>query len=114
MDRLIELHLHLDGSLRPETVWDIAAKDRIAVPAKSLEEVRYMMEVPDNCRSLNEYLERFELPLKVLQKAEHIERVSFELVEDLAKEGIEYAEIRYAPLQSVREGLSLRDRKSVV
>lgn len=106
MNKLIELHLHLDGSLRPETVWDIANKDHIEIPAKSLEEVRFMMEVPEDCRSLNEYLERFELPLKVLQKAEHIERVSFELVEDLAKEGIGYAEIRYAPLQSIREGLT--------
>ena len=65
-----------------------------------------MMEVPEDCKTLEEYLERFDLPLLVLQKADAIERVTFELVEDLAKEGVEYAELRFAPQFSIKDGLT--------
>ena len=102
---MIELHLHLDGSLRPETVWELAKEQGIGLPAKSLSEVRDKMHVPEDCRTLEEYLERFDLPLLVLQKEDALERVTFELVEDLAKEGVDYAEIRFAPQLSVAGGL---------
>ena len=106
MGHVTELHLHLDGSLRPETVWELAKEQGIRLPAKSAEEVKYKMEVPEDCRTLEEYLERFDLPLLVLQRADAIERVTYELVEDLAKEGVDYAEIRFAPQLSVNGGLT--------
>ena len=106
MSHIVELHLHLDGSLRPETVWELAKEQGVELPAKSAEEVKYMMEVPEDCKTLEEYLERFDLPLLVLQKADAIERVTFELVEDLAKEGVEYAELRFAPQFSIKVGLT--------
>lgn len=106
MGHVTELHLHLDGSLRPETVWELAKEQRIRLPAESAEEVKYKMEVPEDCRTLEEYLERFDLPLLVLQRADAIERVTYELVEDLAKEGVDYAEIRFAPQLSVNGGLT--------
>ena len=101
MSHVVELHLHLDGSLRPETVWELAKEQGVELPAKSAEEVKYKMEVPEDCKTLEEYLERFDLPLLVLQRADAIERVTFELVEDLANEGVDYAEIRFAPQLSV-------------
>ncbi len=104
--KLIELHLHLDGSLRPETVWELSKEQGIAIPASSPEDVKFKMEVPEDCQTLEEYLERFALPLLVLQRADAIERVTFELVEDLAKEGVTYAEIRFAPQLSVNGGLT--------
>ena len=104
--KLIELHLHLDGSLRPETVWELSKEQGIAIPASSPEDVKFKMEVPEDCKTLEEYLERFALPLMVLQRADAIERVTFELVEDLAKEGVTYAEIRFAPQLSVSGGLT--------
>lgn len=106
MGHVTELHLHLDGSLRPETVWELAEEQGIRLPAESAEEVKYKMEVPEDCRTLEEYLERFDLPLLVLQRADAIERVTYELVEDLAKEGVDYAEIRFAPQLSVNGGLT--------
>lgn len=106
MGHVTELHLHLDGSLRPETVWELAKEQGIRLPAESAEEVKYKMEVPEDCRTLEEYLERFDLPLLVLQRADAIERVNYELVEDLAKEGVDYAEIRFAPQLSVNGGLT--------
>lgn len=87
MDKLIELHLHLDGSLRPETVWELAKEQNIKLPANTVDEVRDQMQVPEDCRTLEEYLTRFDLPLLVLQTREALERAAFELTEDLAKEG---------------------------
>ena len=106
MQKLAELHLHLDGSLRPETVWELAREQQIRIPAADLEELRYQMKVPEDCQSLHECLKRFDLPLRVLQEADALERVTFELTEDLAKEGVTYAEIRFAPQQSMEHGLT--------
>lgn len=106
MQKLTELHLHLDGSLRPETVWELAREQQIGIPAADLKELRYQMKVPEDCQSLHECLKRFDLPLLVLQEADALERVTFELTEDLAKEGVTYAEIRFAPQQSMEHGLT--------
>ena len=48
---MTELHVHLDGSLRPETVWELAAEQGIALPAKTVEELRTLMQAPVPCGS---------------------------------------------------------------
>jgi len=106
MKHLIELHLHLDGSLRAETVWELAMEQGLEMEEKSAEEVRVKMEVPEDCKTLEEYLERFALPTKVLQTEAAMERVAFEMVEILAKEGITYAEVRFAPQLHIQKGLT--------
>lgn len=103
---MIELHLHLDGALRPKTVWELAKQQQVNLPSRSIEETKEMMEVPENCKTLSEYLERFDLPLLVLQQEDAIERVAYELVEDLVNLSVEYAEIRFAPQLSTKKGLS--------
>ncbi len=103
---MTELHLHLDGSLRPKTVWELGKEQNIDLGAKDIEELKFMMEVPNDCKTLHECLERFDLPLKVLQTADAIERVSYEIVEDLSKLGIDYAEVRFAPQLSINKGLT--------
>ena len=104
MKHLQELHLHLDGALRPATVWELLQKQGTDIPVHSLEETEKMMRVPEECKTLNEYLERFALPGMVLQSEEALERVTFELVEDLANLGLEYAEIRFAPQLHTAKG----------
>ena len=96
------LHLHLDGSLRPETVYKWLKQKGENV---TLEEVRNALMVSKNCRDLNEYLEKFDLPSKVLQTAEHIEQATYELFEDLAKQNVIYAEVRFAPSKHTVNGL---------
>ncbi len=106
MKHLIELHLHLDGSLRAETVWELAKEQGVELEERSAEEVRAKMEVPEDCKTLEEYLERFALPTKVLQTEAAMERVAFEMVETLANEGVTYAEIRFAPQLHIQKGLT--------
>src|SRR5699024_6989716 len=68
-----------------------------------------LVQVPNDCTSLNEYLKRFDLPNKVMQSSENIKRITFELLEDAQKENIKYIEIRFAPLLHLQKGLSIEE-----
>lgn len=103
-----ELHVHLDGSLRPETMLELAAEYGKKMPAHDAETLRDYMHVKD-ARNLVEYLERFSITLSVMQTSEALERVAYELAEDLAAENVRYAEIRYSPILNAQEGLPLTE-----
>lgn len=105
----IELHCHLDGSVRPETIIDIARKEGVNIPSYDVEVIKNMVTAPIECTSLNEYLERFKLPISVMQSKESLRRIAYELLEDSAKENIKYIEIRYAPLLHIEKGLTIEE-----
>ena len=94
---MTELHLHLDGSMRPQTIFELASHQGIALPAADAKALRAYLEVPADCPSLTDYLKRFDLPLAVLQTPDALERAVFELSEDLWRLGVDRAEIRFAP-----------------
>ena len=102
----IDLHCHLDGSLRPQTVIDLAAEQNIDLPSQDPAVIKEMMVAPETCPNLQEYLDRFALPVKVMQTADAIERISFELYEDAAKENVKYLEVRFAPQLHIQKGLT--------
>src|SRR5467141_4372267 len=104
-----ELHLHLDGSVRPKTVLELAAQGGVAVPTHDLERLTDYLEATDSTASLVEYITYFELPIAVLQTVAALERATYELCEDLKKDNVRYAEIRYGPWLHVQQGLSLTD-----
>lgn len=110
----IDLHLHLDGSMLPESAWEMAAERGIVLPADTLEEFRRFIVVTADCRSVNEYLERFEMPLEILQDRAALERTAYELVRLLAGQGLRYVEIRFAPQLHLRKGLKQRDAVEAV
>lgn len=110
----IDLHLHLDGSFLPETAWELAQAQGVTLPAATLEEFRCFLVVSADCRSVNEYLARFALPLQLLQRADNLTRVTRELIELLDRQGVRYAEIRFAPQLHTRSGLSQRDAVEAV
>ena len=104
-----ELHLNLDGSVRPKTVLELALQDGVPLPSADLKRLEAHLEASDDCSSLVEYITFFELPIAVMQTVEALQRVTFELCQDLAKDGVRYAEIRYGPWLHVARGLSLAD-----
>ena len=110
----IDLHLHLDGSMLPESAWEMAAERNIALPADDLEGFRRFIVVTADCRSVNEYLKRFEMPLQILQDRPALERTAYELVQLLAGQGLRYAEIRFAPQLHLRKKLTQRDAVEAV
>ena len=101
-----ELHCHLDGSVRPETMLELGQQYEKPMPAADAESLREYMTVSD-ARNLEDYLERFAITLSVMQTEESLDRVAYELAEDASKDGVKYIEVRYAPVLNVREGLSL-------
>ncbi len=105
----IELHCHLDGSLRAETIIDIAKKEGIPLPSYDKEELLKELIAPLECRSLDEYLQRFSIPNAVMQSKESLKRITFELFEDAAQENVKYMEVRFAPLLHIAKGLSVEE-----
>lgn len=103
-----ELHVHLDGSLRPGTLIDLAQQAGVALPSSDPDTVRRFMQA-DGVRDLAQYLERFALTVAVLQRPEAVERVAYEMTADAAADGVRYLEVRYCPALSRREGLSLAE-----
>lgn len=103
----IELHCHLDGSVRAETIIDIAQREGIALPSFNKEQLQNDLIAPLDCESLDEYLKRFSLPNLVMQSKENLRRITFELFEDAAKENVKYMEVRFGPLLHTLNGLEL-------
>jgi adenosine deaminase len=101
-----ELHNHLDGSLRAETLIELADDAGFLLPSRDPDAMRRYMLV-DDARNLEDYLKRFDITIAVLQTAAAIERVAYEMVEDAARDNIRYLEVRYCPHLSRRQGLSL-------
>lgn len=105
----IELHCHLDGSLRAETIIDIAQKEGIELPTLNKDELQKELIAPLACESLDDYLKRFALPNLVMQSKESLRRVTYELFEDASKENVKYLEVRFAPLLHTVNGLDIED-----
>ena len=103
---IVDLHLHLDGSLSAKAIIEAANKEGIKLPTYDEEELNKYLMVPENCKSLNEYLERFDLPNLVLQSEQGLEICTLDLLNRLAKDGLKYVEIRMAPQLSTSKGLS--------
>jgi len=103
----VDLHCHLDGSLRVETLWELAEERKVELPAKSLEELRKFFKVEKPFSNLSEYLERFNYILPVLQDSEALSRVAYELALDAASEGVLYLEVRYSPVLHTKSGMKL-------
>jgi adenosine deaminase len=101
-----ELHVHLDGSLRPETMIELAREYQQELPTWDADELREHMHVKD-ARNLVDYLARFDTTLSVMQTEAALERIAYELAEDNAKENVRYMEVRFSPVLNINGGLTL-------
>lgn len=103
--KMIDLHLHLDGSLSKKTVRQLADMQSIDIAG----DITGLLTVSDNCCDLNEYLEKFEFPLKLLQTKEALTLSIYNLLSELDSQGIVYAEVRFAPQLHLNKQLTQTD-----
>lgn len=109
----IDLHCHLDGSLRLETIMDLAEIQDVKLPYDSLEKMKKYFHC-ENATSLEDYLKRFDVTLLVMQDEASLERVTYELCEDAAKENIRWLEIRYSPILHTQKRMCTVDNIEAV
>ena len=103
-----ELHVHLDGSLRPGTMVDLAAEYDVPLPSHDPGELEHLMRAED-ARNLEEYLEKFRITLSLMQRPDALERIAYELAEDNARETVRYLEVRYSPILNIEGGMPLTE-----
>jgi adenosine deaminase len=94
---LVELHRHLDGNVRLETIFDIAQKKNIPIPATSVEELRPFVVVTEAKPSILDFFKKFEYLTAVMVDYESCWRIAYENIEDAKNEGIDYIELRFSP-----------------
>jgi adenosine deaminase len=102
-----DLHVHLDGSLRIQTILELAEQQKVKLPGDTPEKLRPFVEVGEDCKSLVEYLKAFDVTLSVMQTYDALVRTAYELAEDAAKENVRYMEVRYSPILHQQKGLTL-------
>jgi adenosine deaminase len=94
---LVELHRHLDGNVRLETILDIGLKHNLPLPEKNLEGLRPFIQVTEAKPNILEYFAKFEWMVKVMVDYDAVRRIAYENVEDAKNEGIDYIELRFSP-----------------
>lgn len=104
-DCLIDLHLHLDGSISVPMARRLAETGGLELPASD-HELTKLLSVERGCRDLNEYLARFDFPAQLLQTEAQVSECVYLLQEELKARGYLYAELRFAPQRSCWQGAS--------
>lgn len=111
-----ELHCHLDGSLRLATMLDLAEQqDKLnLLPATTEDGLREILREIDDAETLEDYLAWFGYTIPLMQSADALHRIAYELAEDNAAENVRYLEVRYGPILHTEEGLSLDEVNDAV
>ena len=105
----VELHCHLDGSLRVSSILDQAKIDNVKLPFKNYDDLTAYFEIGENRGSLEDYIKRFDITLCVMQTPKALSRFAYELIEDVSKENVRYIEVRYSPILHTSKGMSLKE-----
>ena len=110
----VELHCHLDGSLRIPTILDLAKQDKVTLPTSSSDKLSKLLVIGKTRGSLEDYIKRFDITLSVMQTPEALKRTAYELIEDVAKENVRYIEIRYSPILHTEKEMTIGESVEAV
>ena len=111
----LDLHLHIDGAVRTDTILELAREQNHVLPADNVQELERFVRVGPECRSLTEFLATFEVFYELLRQPEALQRVTWELCQDLQEDGVIYAELRFAPILNIRDlGRSKAEMRAMV
>ena len=110
----VELHCHLDGSLRIPTILDLAKKDKVTLPTSDSDILSKLLVIGKTRGSLEDYIKRFDITLSVMQTPQSLSRTAYELIEDVAKENVRYIEIRYSPILHTEKGMTMGESVEAV
>jgi len=94
---LIDLHRHLDGNIRPKTIWQLAKKNNIKLPETNFEAFLPHIKITNNEADLLGFLKKLDWGVKVMSSLDDVVRIGFENVEDAYLANIDYAELRFSP-----------------
>lgn len=111
-----ELHCHLDGSLRLNTILELAtAQGKLdLLPATNEAELHDILLQVDDAATLEEYLAWFGYTIPLMQSRESLHRIAYELAADAAEENVRYIEVRFGPVLHTAEGLTLEEATEAV
>ena len=102
-----DLHVHLDGSLRLQTLIEFAKKENVELPSATVEGLNELV-FKDNYANLEEYLKTFGYSCAVMQKPEYLEQIAYELAQDNQNEGVRYIEVRFAPQLHINKNMDMK------
>ncbi len=103
-----DLHVHLDGSLRLETLIELSKNQGAELPSETPDGLRELV-FKENYADLNEYLKGFAYTCRVMQDPESLRRIAYELVRDNLDEGVRYLEVRFAPQLHMSSRMTFED-----
>jgi adenosine deaminase len=107
---LLDLHRHLDGNIRPETIWQLADQNGIALPTTQFETFIPYVQIQDSEPDLLAFLKKLDWGVAVLKNLDDVKRVAYENVEDAFNAGLHYAELRFSPYyMAMNHNLSIAD-----
>ena len=109
---MIDLHVHLAGSLKPATIIEYAKERNVPLPTYNASELESYLEAPDHCTDTAEFYELCDMTDWVLQERRSIRRAMTEMVRELDAQGVMYAEIRFSPSECTLGGLRQGDAVS--
>ena len=112
---LVDLHRHLDGNILPETIWKIAEKNSIELPAASLEELIPLTQIQDQTSDLLAFLQKLDYGVSVLATLDDCYTVAYENMLDAQRQGLDYVELRFSPYyMSMNHSLNMADLVAAV
>ena len=107
---LVDLHRHLDGNIRPKTIWELASNSNFDVPASSFEEFLPHVQIQSAEADLLSFLKKLDWGVSILNNLDTVKRIAYENVEDAYLAGLNYAELRFSPYyMAMTHKLNIKD-----